>query len=233
MITSPGLLFRRKRVIQIAGVWDENEARLLAESGADLIGFPIRVGRPADDADEMTAKGVIRGIHPPCFGVVITYLGKADGVLSLCGSVGVPAVQLHGDIGVEELRRLRGLAPALFLIKALVVHGGDFARLAREIDLFAPFVDSFLADTFDASTGRRGATGKTHDWSVSRRLVEHSPRPMILAGGLTPENVTRAIAEVRPAGVDAHTGLEDASGRKNPDLVKRFVAEARRAFAAL
>ncbi|MBP2681380.1 MAG: phosphoribosylanthranilate isomerase, partial [Candidatus Krumholzibacteriota bacterium] len=101
------------------------------------------------------------------------------------------------------------------------------------VDRFAPFVDAFLTDTFDESTGRWGATGKTHDWSVSRRLVERSSRPVILAGGLTPQNVARAIREVRPAGVDAHTGVEDSRGRKDRSLVERFVAEARRAFASL
>ena len=72
-----------------------------------------------------------------------------------------------------------------------------------------------------------------HDWAISRRLVELSTRPVILAGGLTAANVGPAIAAVRPAGVDVHTGVEDKNGRKDPHLVTRFVHEARRAFAAL
>jgi phosphoribosylanthranilate isomerase len=63
--------------------------------------------------------------------------------------------------------------------------------------------------------------------------VERSDRPVILAGGLTPENVRQAIAEVRPAGVDAHTGVEDSTGRKSREKVLKFLSEAREAFALL
>jgi phosphoribosylanthranilate isomerase len=69
-----------------------------------------------------------------------------------------------------------------------------------------------------------------HDWDVSRRLVEMSVPPVILAGGLDPGNVRRAILEVRPSGVDSHTGVEDDAGRKSPDKVKAFVAEAEAGF---
>jgi len=94
-------------------------------------------------------------------------------------------------------------------------------------------VDAFITDTFDPATGASGATGKTHDWTVSRRLVERSPKPVILAGGLTPGNVRNAIRKVRPAGVDVHTGVEGSDGRKRRDLVRTFVAEARAGFASL
>ncbi len=95
----------------------------------------------------------------------------------------------------------------------------------------SPFVDAFITDTFDPKTGASGATGKTHDWRVSRRLVELADRPVILAGGLTPENVKRAILEVRPAGVDSHTGVEDTSGRKSREKVRKFLSEAYEGFA--
>ena len=232
MISSPDILLSRKRVVQIAGVIDEDEARMLLECNVDLIGFPLGARCGAENAGESEAREIMGRIRPPAFGVVITYLGKADDVFALCASVGAPAVQLHGVIGAGELRRLRAIAPGLFIVKALVVRGGDFEPLAAEVDRFASLVDAFLTDTFDETTDRCGATGKTHDWSVSRRIVEHSERPVILAGGLTPDNVARAILEVGPAGVDVHTGVEGARGRKDRALVERFVAEARRAFAS-
>ena len=97
----------------------------------------------------------------------------------------------------------------------------------------SPYVDAFITDTFDPVTGASGATGKTHDWTISRRLVELSTKPVILAGGLTPANVGEATRVVKPAGVDVHTGVEDENSRKNPYLVARFVHEARKAFTAL
>jgi phosphoribosylanthranilate isomerase len=92
------------------------------------------------------------------------------------------------------------------------------------------YVDAYITDTFDPPTGASGATGKNHDWRVSRQLVRQSPRPVILAGGLNPGNVRDAILAVRPAGVDAHTGLEDVSGRKSEERVRKFVSEAQEAF---
>ena len=73
---------------------------------------------------------------------------------------------------------------------------------------------------------------KTHDWDISRKIVEISPVPVILAGGLSADNVRAAIAAVHPAGVDVHTGIETEDGRKSPELSRRFVGEACAAFAA-
>ena len=119
----------------------------------------------------------------------------------------------------------------LAVIKSLVIGMRDDKALEATLGELSPFVDAFITDTFDPKTGASGATGKTHDWRVSRRLVELSPRPIILAGGLTPENVRRAILEVRPAGVDSHTGVEDATGRKSREKVHKFLSEAHEAFA--
>jgi phosphoribosylanthranilate isomerase len=95
---------------------------------------------------------------------------------------------------------------------------------------YTDWVDAFLLDTFDPLTGASGATGKIHDWGISRRLVKISLRPVILAGGLTPLNVRQAVLTVRPAGVDVHTGVENHNGWKEQKLVKKFVSEAREAF---
>jgi phosphoribosylanthranilate isomerase len=94
-------------------------------------------------------------------------------------------------------------------------------------------VDAFITDTFDPETGASGATGKTHDWEVSRKLVKMSARPVILAGGLNPANVRQAIYAVNPAGVDAHGGVEHPDGKKDRELVDTFVREATDAFASL
>src|SRR5262249_17245928 len=120
--------------------------------------------------------------------------------------------------------------PSLGIIKSLVVGERPIEQLHEVVDRTAPYVDAYITDTFDPHTGATGATGKTHDWSLSRQLVLESPRPVILAGGLHEQNVRAAILEVRPAGVDSHTGLEDAFGRKSGAKVRQFVAEAQAAF---
>jgi phosphoribosylanthranilate isomerase len=119
------------------------------------------------------------------------------------------------------------------VIKSLVIGNTAAKALENVISELSPLVDAFITDTFDPETGASGATGRTHDWRVSRRLVELSDRPVILAGGLTPENVRKAILEVQPAGVDSHTGVEEPSGRKSREKVHKFVLEAREAFDQL
>jgi phosphoribosylanthranilate isomerase len=216
--------------IQIAGVRDMNEAQRLMDCGVHFLGFPLRLPVHQEDLSEADAAAIIRAIRPPCYGVAITYQDAADDIAAFMDALGSSFVQLHGDIDTRQLERLRRLRPDLVVIKSLVVGLRDERDLADGIERLSGFVDAFITDTFDPTTGASGATGRTHDWAISRRLVALSPKPVILAGGLNAENVGQAIRFVRPAGVDAHTGVEDAEGRKNPAKVRKFVAEARAGF---
>lgn len=219
--------------IQVAGVRDLDEARLLMDCGVQYLGFPLRLPVNAEDLPEAEAAAIIRAIRPPCHGVAITYQDDADDVAEFTGYLGASIVQLHGEISLGQLRKLRRLRPDLRVIKSLVVGERTAQQLAATARRLAAVVDAFITDTFDPATGASGATGKTHDWRISRRLVEIAARPVILAGGLTPANVREGILAVRPAGVDAHTGVEDAMGRKDAEKVRRFVAEARAGFDLL
>jgi phosphoribosylanthranilate isomerase len=219
-----------ENLIQIAGVIDACEAQMLQQCGVRYLGFPLRLPVHREDLTEDEAAAIIKSLAPPVFGVLITYLDKASDIAAFCHTLGAQIVQIHGDIDRDELKRLKTLDPNLTVIKSLVIGMRDDKTLERTVSEFSPFVDAFITDTFDPKTGASGATGKTHDWRVSRRLVELADRPVILAGGLTPENVKRAILEVRPAGVDSHTGVEDSTGRKSREKVQKFLAEANEAF---
>ena len=220
-------------IIQIAGVVDREEAEMLIAEGVDWIGFPLRLTVHREDLSEEQAAEIIRGIVLPNRAVLITYLRTAEAVLALCRKIGVTTVQLLGDTPLAEVVRLKTLAPDLYMLKSLVIRSGNFETLKGIGRQYAAWADAFITDTFDPATGACGATGKTHDWNVSRKLVECSQRPILLAGGLNPDNVRQAIEQVRPAGVDAHTGVEGPDGRKDRDKVRRFVAEARAAFDSL
>jgi phosphoribosylanthranilate isomerase len=222
-------------IVQIAGVIDRAEAEMLVAAGVDWLGFPFRLAFHREDLPEVEAARLIRILPPPCEAVLITYLDRAHEIAALCRELGVRKVQLHGPVEPTELATLRALDPGLFVMKSLIVRPGGGDELVEEAAAFLPHVDAFLTDTYDPATGATGATGKTHDWAVSRRLVELADtagRPVILAGGLHPGNVAQAIREVRPAGVDAHTGVEGRDGRKDPALVRAFVREAREAREA-
>jgi phosphoribosylanthranilate isomerase len=219
-----------KNLIQIAGVSDAAEAQMLQQCGVRYLGFPLRLPVHREDLTEQEAAAIIKSLTPPVFGVLITYLYEATEIAGFCHALGARIVQLHGDIEREELKRLKTLDPSLTVIKSLVVGMRDHKALEAALSELSPFVDAFITDTFDPKTGASGATGKAHDWHVSRRLVELADRPVILAGGLTPENVKRAILEARPAGVDSHTGVEDSAGRKSREKVQKFLLEANEAF---
>ena len=206
---------------------------MLQECGVRYLGFPLRLPVNKEDLTEVEAAAIIRSLRPPVRGVLITYLGQAEAIAGFCIALSARMVQLHGDIETEQLARLRGLDPELTIIKSLVVGQHPMAVLERLVIDLAPLVDGFLTDTYAPETGAAGATGRTHDWVLSRRIVELSPRPVILAGGLTPANVREAISVVCPAGVDVHTGVEDASGRKDRTKLLAFLAEARAAFRTL
>lgn len=220
-------------LIQVAGIIDNAEAQMLVDAGVTYLGFPLRLGYHKEDISEEEAGKIIRSLKPPHYGVLITYLQTAEDILKLCNKIGTRHVQLHGEITTHELANLKELDPALFIIKSLIVKNNNHSELKDQQISNSPYVDAFITDTYDPITGACGATGKTHDWNVSKYLVSISSKPIILAGGLRSDNVRNAILSIHPAGVDVHTGVESPDGRKNPHLVRKFVSEAREAFAII
>ena len=217
-------------LIQVAGIIDSAEEQMLMDAGVTHLGFPLGLTVHKEDISEEEARKIIRSLKPPCFGVLITYLKRAEDILNFCHQLGARMVQLHGDVSPDELVNLRKLDPKLYIIKSLIVKDNNLSGLEVQLSSFCPYIDAFITDTYDPETGACGATGKTHNWDISRRLVSISTKPVILAGGLNPDNVREAIQYVRPAGVDVHTGVESSDGRKAPHLVRKFVAEAMDAF---
>ncbi|MHB8905709.1 MAG: phosphoribosylanthranilate isomerase [Melioribacteraceae bacterium] len=222
-----------KQLIQIAGVIDKDEAKMLMQLGVDYLGFPLRLPVNKEDLTEDEAAEVIKTIAHPHKVVLITYLNKADEIINFCDLLNVKIVQLHGNISQEELEKTKSLRPDLEIIKSLVVAGDNYGELEKIIRALSPWIDAYITDTFDPATGASGATGKTHDWSISKKIVEESPKPVIIAGGLNPANVKKAILEIHPAGVDVHTGVESKYGRKDYELVKKFVEESKEGFALI
>ncbi|MDP2362115.1 MAG: phosphoribosylanthranilate isomerase [bacterium] len=220
-----------KGLVQAAGIRDEEEARLCLAEGVDLLGFPFRLPVHREDLDEGEAARLIRSLDIGARCVLITYLDRAAEIRELADFLGCGWVQVHGAMGAGELANLRRAGPGLHIIRSLIIRGPDLVEplaLLREAEAQ---VDAFLTDSHDPATGADGATGRVHDWSLSRRLREATTRRLILAGGLHAGNVGEAIRAVGPAGVDAHSGLEDREGAKDRKRVRAFVAAARAGFA--
>ncbi len=216
--------------IQIAGVKNLEEAKMLISKGVRFIGFPLRLTVNAEDTTEAEAREIIAKIKHNSSPVLITYLSRANEIIEFCNYLDVKLIQLHGNIEVEELVKLKQRANNIKVIKSLVVKKNNLSELEKIVLDTQDYVDAYITDTYDPITGAEGATGKTHDWEISKHLISLIKKPVILAGGLNADNVFSAIVEVKPAGVDSHTGVENSDGDKDPEKVEAFVNNALRAF---
>ena len=208
--------------IKVCGIRSVEEAAGAVDAGATAIGVLVGVAesvpdRVTPDVGKKIAASVPGGVTT----VMVTHLTDPEEVADIAGYMKVRAVQVHGDMDVRGLRTLRPLLPGVLIIKTIHVTGDEAAFRARE---YAAAADMLLLDT--AAGGKIGGTGVTHDWSVSAEIVESSRVPVILAGGLNPENVAAAIDQVKPHGVDANSGLEHWDGSKDFEKIKAFVAAA-------
>ena len=210
--------------VKVCGIQSREEADAALDCGATALGFLVGLThRAADGIDEAEARAIVGALPAHAEVVLVTHLPDPVRGAELAASVDARSIQVHGDMALADLRRLRVLAPGARLIKAVHVTRED--ALGRAVG-FAADADALLLDTRTAD--RLGGTGRTHDWSVSARIVDAvAPLPVHLAGGLTPENVTEAIGQVRSAGVDANSGVEDADGRKDGHRMRAFIARAR------
>jgi len=220
----------KKRIIQIAGIIDEDEAKMVLDAGATHLGFPFRLDFNKEDLSEEYAAELIKNLKISDKAVLITYLDKSDEIIELARFLDCQTVQLHGPISLDELEKLRKKAPKLHVWKSLVVKTDNVDELTDLVRSMENLVDAFITDTFNPDTGASGATGKTHDWCVSKKITELSKKPVIIAGGLNPDNVFDAIIQIKTLGVDVHTGIENPDGRKDRAKVKAFIDEANRGF---
>ncbi|MDT8388905.1 MAG: phosphoribosylanthranilate isomerase [Lentisphaeria bacterium] len=223
----------RLPLVQVAGVIDEAEGRVLAAAGVTHAGFPLRLPVNTPDTSERRAKEIIAALPPSLIPVLITYLDTCDDIIDFCRDMNCFTIQLHGPVSIGELEKLRRMTSRLTVFKSLVIGENEVNDLIGFVAQAHPFVDAFITDTFDPVSGASGATGHVHDWLTTRRLVEESPKPVILAGGLTARNVAAGIQATGCAGVDTHTGLEGPDGRKIPEAVRAFVDNARAAWRGL
>lgn len=211
--------------VQIAGVSTLEEALECERCGVDALGFTVRLPTGVHDGlTEAKARSIIAALPPFIATVAITYVDNAREAVELCRYLGVGTVQLHGEFPAQDLPLVKAGLSNLKLIRAVHVTGKEALARARSLERH---VDAIILDTYDAASQRHGATGKTHDWFLSRKIVQQSRVPIILAGGLTPENVQEAIKTVQPWAVDVHTGVENEDGTRSFEKIREFVRKAK------
>lgn len=198
--------------VKICGITNIEDALHAADCGADALGFVFYKKSPRCLTPE-AARSIIVGL-PPFVTAVGLFVNEApERIEQIAGFCGLDAIQLHGDEGPGDCE----FAPRR-VIKALRVK--DAASLARH-ETYA--VSALLLDAWVA--GVYGGTGESFNWDLAAEIAWQ--RPVVLAGGLTPENVAEAVRTVRPYGVDVSSGVETAPGRKDPAKVEAFIRNAK------
>lgn len=191
--------------VKICGITRQEDARLAVELGAAALGFIFYKPSPRYVTPERAA-AIVRTLPPYVTTVGVFVQADAAEINAVAERARLDRIQLHGGEPYELLERLTRPAYRAFRLKE--PGDVDAVEAAPDADIL---LDTFMPDQF-------GGTGRAFDWSWARRLVERLERQgrrVILAGGLTPDNVAHALREVRPHALDVSSGVEAAPGSKD------------------
>lgn len=211
--------------IKICGITNLDDALMAVEAGADALGFVFYEKSPRnidpDSAAEIVAKVPA---HVEKVGVFVNQV--EDSICAIAAKAGLSAAQLHGDDGDPHVADLVVIRQPQVKILAVISMLG--AKPASRAMMWRPeVVHSFLLDSGNCS--ERGGTGRAFEWQTRRPEVEVIARlgRVVVAGGLTPNNVAEAIRILKPWGVDVSSGVEAHPGKKDPEKVRAFIAAVR------
>ncbi|WP_330630887.1 phosphoribosylanthranilate isomerase [Halocatena halophila] len=200
---------------KICGITTRDDLELAVEAGADAIGLlvdvPVETPR---EIDCVTARSLVDATPPFVSTVLVTMADTVGNARTLIKRVGADAIQIHG-LESTAVRELHEKAEADVLAAVAPSRAIEYDGCC----------DGLLVDSLDDAGA--GGTGTTHDWDQTRACVAETTTPVIVAGGLTPENVADAIEQTQPYGVDVASGVEQTGGRKSSNAVTAFIRAAR------
>lgn len=213
--------------VKVCGMKSVEDVDLAVRSGVDAVGFITDV--PVDTPRKINlrkARGLIALVPFFVDSVLVIMPGSAQEAIGMIKTAKPDVVQIHSQLDIEEMRILRDNTDVR-IIRTFHVQGDVSADdLSNSINMFTSenLIDGVLLDSYVA--GKVGGTGQLHDLSVSKRVVDLVDVPVILAGGLNPDNVKACVEEVMPFAVDTASGVE-MDGLKDVDKVAAFVNAVR------
>jgi len=210
--------------VKICGIKTEHDLKMAVNAGADAVGFITEV--PVDSPRKISISEASRLISKvPVFvtSVLVIMPRNADEAINMIHEAKPTAVQIHNALPLVELRKIR--ETGVRIIKTIPVsEHADTEMLIDLIKDLSGIADAVLLDT--AIDGKTGGTGVSHNWELSGKVVLSAGMPVILAGGLTPSNVSEAVQSVRPYAVDTASGVE-TDGKKDETKILDFINNAR------
>ena len=202
--------------IKICGITNLDDGLEAIEAGVDALGFVFVPNTPRYITPSQ-AKLVIKQLPPFITNVGLFVDSEIDEIEDIVNHCKLDAVQLHGNESPEMCSQI---SLQTKVIKSFHVKK-ELQVLRNEIENYR--VDAYLLDTF--IKGKAGGTGQTFDWRIAEGLSQR----IILAGGLTPNNIGTAIAQLQPYGVDVSSGVEKSPGKKDTNKIHSFVRQVRKA----
>ncbi len=202
--------------IKICGITTEKDAIQIANLGADAIGFIF--AKSPRQVDIEKARDIISKMPSFVSTVGIFVNQPMEYMKKAIEYSGIDCIQLHGDEGIDVCEKLYPRVIKVARIKEL----DDIERLIP----FSHVVRAFLLDTY--SKKGYGGTGEAFDWSIAKKAVNLITKPIIIAGGITPENCLIAVNEVKPYGIDVSSGVEISPGQKNIDKVRELITKIKK-----
>jgi phosphoribosylanthranilate isomerase len=208
--------------VKICGITRKEDLDAAASAGADAVGFVVGVASSPRNLSLAEAGSLIRQVPPFVKTVLVMVPASLGELVEACDALNPDAVQIHGD-NLQDVGAVRDKLPAKLLIGAVKAASLDAVGSVAEA---AKMFDAVLLDSF--VQGKHGGTGVVHDWNVSQRVKQLvQPKPLILAGGLNPENVAEAVRTVEPYAVDVSSGVERQPGIKDHRKMVEFVKNAK------
>ncbi|MCC6904642.1 MAG: phosphoribosylanthranilate isomerase [Anaerolineae bacterium] len=220
-------------IVQIYGVTTVEDGIAVAKLGAERIGLVLCEDERLthDGVSNAEAQAIMAALPPHVVVTGLTFSTDADEIEEQMRTVKPHVLHLTVTpdlFPIAAIRRLKAKLPGIEVMQAIPVSGPEAVEQAL---LFEEVAEVIMLDTPRAGGHAIGATGKTHDWSISRKVVEACKRPVILAGGLSAANVAEAIRTVRPWGVDSSTLTSNPANMKRKDLerTRAFIEAAKQA----
>ena len=218
-------------IVQIYTMQSVEEALQVAAFGVDHLGLtPSQIGLPGE-IDFWTAREIVEAVGGTALCVALTVETEEKEIIRMARAVQPDILHLCSleyTFLPDDVRRLRDKLPDLPIMQAISMTGPEALDTARAYQRVA---DYLILDTQAPDIAGIGASGQTHDWDISREIVQEVNLPVILAGGLSPENVAQAIADVQPWGVDSltHTNqaLPEGGFMKDLSKIAAFVEAAK------
>ncbi len=214
--------------VKICGLTRDEDVRVACDAGADFCGVVVEVHKSPRSRTREQARLLFERAKTAT--VVVTRSKSLDELIELIRFLSPFAIQLHGDETPELIAALKGKVSCQIWKALPLPPSKEQTSLQFSLEQVLSFVkagcDAFVLDTVTAQGF--GGTGITASWELAADLVCLSDIPCFLAGGLTPENVSEAVAAVKPYGVDVSSGVEISTGVKDPEKVWLFCRKAKR-----